>query len=75
MKLEDINDIEKLRLMALKLWGLLDRIDTANQNLRDNDAAFRRKACEIMWERFDVLEFNGDDLFLPGTIEELDSGA
>lgn len=69
MKLEDINNIEKLQSMVESLWRLLDHIDTVDQDSKNDNALFRIGARKHMWERFDILEFNGNDLFLPGTLE------
>lgn len=41
--------------VAVRLWALLDDIDTADDVAKDDDAAFRRIAQQRQRKRFDVL--------------------
>lgn len=47
---------------ARLLWGLLDNIDTLDDMVRGDDAAFRRLAREYMIKRHKVLSSDGYSL-------------
>lgn len=57
------------KLAALRLWALLDDIDTLDDAAKGDDAAFRKRAYELQRMRFEILgEAHIDAAALDGTL-------
>ena len=54
---------------AKALWMLLDHIDTLGDIVKGDDAGFRREIQKFLKQRFQILDSDGYELFLPGTRE------
>lgn len=68
-KLSDCEDAEVLRIIAQKLWALLDDIDTYDDMIKPSSQKslelYRIKALEASYKRHDLLLSDGYELFLP----------
>lgn len=53
---------------AEKLWSIADDIDTMSDVAKGNDKLYRNLVHKAHVKRFEILESNGYDLFLPGTM-------
>jgi len=67
----EVNDADKLREMANKLWSLLDDIDTSSDQFKpSNEAGYRRfyeYAMKKSEARHAIITSDGYDLYLPNT--------
>ena len=50
---------------AMKLWIILDDIDTTSDMAKGNDSAYRERVERLQKQRFEVFTSDGYDLFLP----------
>ena len=53
--------------IAKELWQLLDDIDTAADMFHPNQTPYQRTVAAKASKRFEFLESDGYELFLPGT--------
>ncbi|MCK5606923.1 hypothetical protein KAR91_33785 [Candidatus Pacearchaeota archaeon] len=63
---EDVTDPDLLRKMVVKLWQLLDDIDTLDDSCRDDDLDFRNHTRKYQQRRHAVLHSDGYNLFFRG---------
>lgn len=56
---------------AIKLWELLDDIDTASDQAKDNDQAYRHYVEKRQSERFKIMTSDGYDLYDPESGEKI----
>jgi hypothetical protein len=52
---EKAAEVERLRGQAVRLWALLDDIDTLDDAARSDDAGFRKAAYAKQRQRFDIM--------------------
>ena len=63
--LQEIDDVEWLRIAVDRLWSIIDDIDTADDMCKENDICFRNYAINKQKERHKVLVSDGYYLFKP----------
>ena len=65
LPLDEEKDPTKLQWMAIKLWSLLDDIDTMDDVAKNRDVYYRNCVREIQKKRHKILASDGCGLFLP----------
>lgn len=65
LPLDEEKDPDKLRDMAVKLWKMLDDIDTASDIAKSNDGFYRRMVEAVQKRRHQIITSDGYGLFLP----------
>ena len=61
----EVDDIEILRQAAIKLWEIIDDIDTTDDMARENNEWYRKRVQHSQKQRFEIFESDGHTLFLP----------
>lgn len=64
-KITDVRDVNRLQLMVIQLWSLLDDIDTLDDVCKTNVEAFRGLTRVVQTRRHATLVSDGYSLFLP----------
>lgn len=57
------NAISRERQRAMRLWDILDDIDTLDDACREHDAAFRKRVREHVHRRFEHFKSDGHTLY------------
>ena len=56
--------------IAIKLWKMIDDIDTYSDQAKENDKAYRKAVEKKVRDRFDLIQSDGYSLFVGDVVVE-----
>lgn len=70
---EAADEIEQLRHIATFLFDVLDDIDTASDEAKNDDAWYRKRVQHLHKKRFEVMTTDGFNVFPRSALQQKDT--